>query len=471
MCRPSSTQKIDLDRDSIGTLKAFGNFSKQSETYRVFLRCISLHNRARFNDSLPVPTFNYIAKNSAGENTSGTLEAPDRRTAAQRLARRGLVPVRLVAADGKHTDVAAVEQSATAAEDHPVLHKRRAFGTHKIAQSFMEKLYSLLTSGLPAGDAIKLLCQRVGDPALRVLCAKIWRDLSEGLPLAGAMATFPAVFESTDVRLVEAGEATGTLTPVIKRLLDHYESRETLRSKILASMLYPLFIIVFAGGVIALFIFFLMPMLQDMIGKLGGEMNLFTRILIGISETLLYGGPIAVIALISAFFSIKNWRSTEEGLEKTDAWILRLPLVGKIVTHIESSRLCSLVSTLMENGLNTPDALRMAERAAGNRIEHKRIAAARKLISDGASFTNAFRRHDVLPQIDLDIVTVGESTGTLPAAFRQLAQTHEKELDGALRRLIIVLSSVLLSSAVAIVFLCLLSIVLTIFSVSQSAAQ
>lgn len=422
-----------------------------------------------------MPSFNYIAQNAAGETFSGTLDAPDRRVAAQRLARRGLNPVRLVAgdtpADNKNSGVSAEEQSLPASEDHPSLHKKRLFGTHKIAVSFMEKLYSLLTSGLPAGDAVKLLSQRVTNPALRALCAKIWRDLSEGLPLAGAMGRFPDVFEATDVRLVDAGEATGTLTPVIKRLLDHYTSRETLRAKILASMAYPIFIITLACGVIAFFIFFLMPMLQDMMEKLGGEMNLTTRILVALSQVIIYGGPILAVVAISGFFSVKNWRQSPEGLRKTDDWILRLPLIGRIVSNVESARLCSLVSTLMDNGMNTPDALRMAERAAGNRIEQERIAAARKLISDGASFTNAFRRHKVLPLMDLDIVTVGESTGTLPAAFRQLAQAHEKELDGALRRLIVALSSVLLSSAVAIVFLCLLSIVLTIFSVSQSAAQ
>lgn len=420
-----------------------------------------------------MPVFNYTAQNAAGETVSGTLEAPDRRNAAQRLARRGLKPLRLIAgeasADSK-TNVSE-ETALPASEDHAALHKKRLFGVHRIAVSFMEKLYSLLTSGLPAGDAVKLLSQRVTDPALRALCAKIWRDLSEGLPLGGAMARFPEVFEATDVRLVEAGEATGTLTPVVKRLLDHYESRETLRAKILASMAYPIFIITLACGVIAFFIFFLMPMLQDMMGKLGGEMNLTTRILVVISQLVIYGTPVIAVAMISAFFSIRNWRKSDEGLRKTDDWTLRMPLVGNIVSNVESARLCSLVSTLMDNGMNTPDALRMAERAAGNQIERERIAAARKLISDGASFTNAFRRHNVLPVIDLDIVTVGESTGTLPAVFRQLAQTHEKLLDAALKRLIVVLSSVLLSSAVAIVFLCLLSIVLTIFSVSQSAAQ
>lgn len=422
-----------------------------------------------------MPTFNYIAKNASGANVAGTLDAPDRRTAAQRLSRRGLSPIRLSAADGKTaTELPGSEAgtpAVTVAENHPALHKKRAFGPHKIARSFMEKFYSLLTSGLPAGDAIKLLSQRVNDPALRTLCTKTWHNLSEGLSLAGSMANFPAVFEVSDVRLVEAGEATGTLTPVIKRLLDHYESRETLRAKILASMLYPVFIIALACGVIALFIFFLMPMLQDMIGKLGGEINFSTRLLIGLSEAILYGGPIVLAVFVSGFFALRNWRETEDGLQKTDGWILRLPLIGRIIVHVEAARLCSLISTLMDNGLNTPDALRMAERAAGNQVARERIAAARKLISDGASFTNAFRRHGVLPQIDLDIVAVGESTGTLPAAFRQLEKSHEKELDGSLRRLIIALSSVLLSSAVAIVFLCLLSIVLTIFSVSQSAAQ
>lgn len=335
----------------------------------------------------------------------------------------------------------------------------------------MEKLHSLMSSGLPAGDAVKLLRQRVSDPPLRALCARIWRDLSEGLPLAGAMGHFPEIFDAPDVRLVESGEAAGTLTPVIKRLLDHYAAREGLRAKILASMIYPLCIIALACAVIGLFVFFLMPMLQDMMTKLGGEMNMFTRGLIGLSEALLYGTPLITVIGVTAYFSLRSWRESEEGRAKTDAWILRTPLVGDIVGHVESARLCSLVATLLENGLNTPDTLRMAERASANRVASKRISAARKLISDGASFAAAFRRHAVLPQIDLDVVAVGESSGTLPTSFRQLAEKHEKSLDAALRRLVATLSAALLGSAVAIVFLCLLSIVLSILSVSQSAAR
>lgn len=421
-----------------------------------------------------MPAFDYTAQTASGETASGTLEAPDRRAAAQRLARRGLSPTRLVPADAAGNaapKAVPAEPLSDAAEDHPALRRKRLFGAHPIARSFMEKLHSLMSSGLPAGDAVKLLGQRVSDPPLRALCARVWRDLSEGLSLAGAMARFPALFEAPDVRLVEAGEAAGTLAPVVKRLLDHYAAREGLRAKILASMIYPLCIIALACAVIALFVFFLMPMLQDMMTKLGGEMNVFTRMLVGLSEALLYGAPLAALALVIAYFSLRSWRESEEGRAKTDAWILRAPLVGGIVAHVEAARLCSLVSTLLENGLNTPDALRMAERASANRVEGGRIAAARRLISDGASFANAFRRHDVLPQIDLDVVAVGESSGTLPAAFRQLAEEHEKSLDAALRRLVATLSAALLGSAVAIVFLCLLSIVLTILSVSQSAAR
>ena len=422
-----------------------------------------------------MPTFNYIAKDSAGTQTAGSIEAQDRRQAAQRLARRGLTPLSLNSPDApagakKSADVLDSEPAQTA-DDHPALHKKRALGTHPTAKSFLEKLYSLLTSGLPAGDAIKLLGQRVNDPALRALTTRIWRDLSEGLTLANAMARFPDVFDKADVHLVEAGEATGTLTPVVKRLLEYGESRDALRSKIFASMAYPIFIICMACGVIALFIFYLMPLLQDMMGRLGGEMNTTTRILVALSKAIIYGGPLLAAASVAAFFSIKNWRTTDAGLRATDSKLLRLPLVGAIVSNIESARTCALISTLMENGLNTPDALRLSERASGNAIVRERISAARTLISDGASFTNSFKRHEVLPQIDLDIIAVGESTGTLPAAFRQVAETHEKLLDGAIRRFIVVLSSGVLGAAVAIVFLCLVSIVLTILSVSQSAAQ
>ncbi|MDR1816773.1 MAG: type II secretion system F family protein [Puniceicoccales bacterium] len=444
--------------------------------------------------------FSYSALDASGQARNGKINAEDRRSAARRLAAQGLRVLNLGGGDTAAGDGSDAKKSAgddadphfggtggnggnggTGAGgasgsmlDGPMpkkLSSPRLFGPHRTGWAFIDSFHQLHSNGLSMGDSVKLLGQRVSDPALRYLCQSLWRDMSEGATLAGAMSRFPVVFDSATLHLVEAAEATGNLVPVLKKVLASLELREGLRGKILSSVSYPAGICALALGVLCLFVLVLMPRLEKMMKALKGEYPWPVKALTALSDFLVRGGPFLLIALLIGLWAFLRWRKTERGRLTSDGWALRIPVLGPVVTHINTVRMTELLATLMGSGINATDALRLSERPVENLVLRARLNAGRQMINDGAAFASAFKRHALLPLNDLDILSVGENTGSLADTFAAISRRHVAALDKAVSRLIKVVTAVVFGGTVILVLMCVLSIVMTILSVSQSIGQ
>jgi type II secretory pathway component PulF len=426
-----------------------------------------------------MPAFSYTALDSTGRPRNGTLDATDRRAAARQLAAQGLRPLSLASGSGdtsapERGDTAALPSPAAISPDAPPprkLTRRRLFGVHTAARDFVDSFYQLHTSGLPMGDAVKLLGQRVTDPSLRHLCQSLWRDMSEGATLAGAMSRFPKVFDSATLHLIEAGESTGNLAPVLKKTLESYALRESLREKVLSSIGYPAALCGMAVGVLALFVFVLIPRLEGIMTSLGGKFPWTVKALMAFSDFIVKGGPFILAALLVLLFVFFRWRRTESGRLASDRLFLRLPFVGAVLLHTETVRMTDLLATLLGSGINATDALRLCERPVENRLLRERLGAGRQMINDGAAFASAFKRHSLLPPGDLDILAVGENTGSLADTFQTIARRHLTALDKAIQRLIRVIIITVFSGTVSLIFICVISVMMTIISVSQNISR
>ncbi|MDR2982652.1 MAG: type II secretion system F family protein [Puniceicoccales bacterium] len=431
-----------------------------------------------------MPRFNYKAADSSGNSRTGSLDAEDRRSAARQLAAQGLRVLSLStnepggasapSTSSKKTDNA--EASSVFSDAAPgaipkKLKQRRLFGPHRTGWDFIDSFYQLHSSGLPMGDAVKLLGQRVSDPSLRYLCQSLWRDMSEGATMAGAMSRFPVVFDPASIYLIEAGESTGNLIPVLRKVLDSYNLREELRTKVLSSIGYPIGVCSMAAAVLALFVFYLIPRLEQMMKSLKGEFSLPVKMMMWLSDFLIKGGPFIIVALLIILWAIVQWRKSENGRMTTDNWLLHLPLIGAVVRHTETVRMADLLATLMGSGINSTDALRLSERPVENRILRGRLSAGRQMINDGAAFASAFKRHSILPINDLGILAVGENTGSLSDTFQTIANRHVKALDKAIQRLLRIVTATALGTTVTLVFICMISIVMTVLSVSQNVLK
>ncbi len=426
-----------------------------------------------------MPKFSYTARDRSGQSVAATIEASSRKDVVRLLNARGLSPLQieesalvratpLVKRTGGKT---AASSTAAPAERQPSF--RVARGTVKLSRKhqlpFLQSLLDLTTSGLSAGEAIRLLSVRIQEPALRALCTRLWERLSEGSPLSRAMGETPEVFPNSTVNLIQAGEATGNLNDVLQRLISHLTEQDELRKKLLTALAYPVFMMVVAGGVICFFLFFLLPRMQVLLTSLGGKLPASTRFLVGMSDFALSpAGLITVGVAVFAALSIWRYRATEVGRAKTDALLLRLPMVGEFVMSQTVLAFSQTLSVLLENGITAADALRMTERQINNVVHRDAFNVATGRVLEGEALSVALQRTGCFPALVLDRLAVGENTGNVVPSLKKVAVAYQKSISSQLDVFTRVIASGVLLSVFIFVGFIAFSIVSAVFQLSAS---
>src|SRR5687768_6326979 len=270
-----------------------------------------------------MPRFAYTARDRSGKSVIADLDAPTRKDALRLLTARGLqvASVNELAASTPAKKANGAAQAKTAAPAPARIARRAPVQTLSRRETlpFLESLYDLATSGLSAGEAVRLLSVRIKEPRLRTLCAGIWEQISEGAPLSRAMASYPQVFDPSITNLLQAGEATGSLNDTLARLIAHLTEQRELRRQLLTALAYPIFMVVVAGMVILFFLVFLLPRLMTLLTSLGGNMPTSTSLLISFSEfALSIYGLATLILVVVGLISFFGWRQTAAGRAATD---------------------------------------------------------------------------------------------------------------------------------------------------------
>ena len=420
--------------------------------------------------------FNYKAREKDGTIVSGTIEAAERRLAMQRLQAKELSPVTLKeGAAGAPSAFAKIGERAKALRSNrnaksgnETSQKQRGAKRESVGLLVLKRLMELHGSGLPVGDSIRILSQRLSDKEQGAVAQTLWRDLSEGSTLAGAMSRQARYFPSSISYVIEAGEATGNLAPVLRKVIDYLEEKQGIRKKMIASMAYPAFICTIATAVVILFMTVLLPQIQGMLDRLGGEMTWSARILIDGSSFIAQIGPFLLLGLVIGIIGFRQWRSTVPGLGRTDSWLLKLPLLGKIFYFSDLFQVGNLISTLLESGINTSETLRLTERTVKNTKLRERFNTARGQVNEGLSIAQAFQRNQFMPDLAVDILTVGENTGNLAHSMNEITKGFRNELTARLTKLTTLVSTGALICAFILVALIAMGIVTSVFQVSRS---
>lgn len=420
--------------------------------------------------------YNYKARDSKGGIVSGSVDAAERRLAMQKLQAQGLSPITVKEAAAESSSVLSkmreraksLRVNRTQPSEDETNRKPRGAQREGIGLIVLKRLMELHSSGLPVGDSIRILSQRLSNKEQQQVVQKLWRDLSEGATLAGAMTRQPRYFPGSISYVIEAGEATGNLAPILGKVIDYLEEKQAIRKKMIASMIYPAIVCSVAVAVVILFMTVLLPQIQGMMDRLGGEMTWSARILIDGSDLVAQYGPILLIALVIGGVAFQQWRRTEIGLRKTDAWLLKLPLFGKIFYYGDLFQVGNLISTLLESGINTTETLRLTERTVKNTELRDRFNIARGQVNEGLSIAQAFKRNEFMPDLAVDILTVGENTGNLAHSMTEVTKGFRGELTSRLTSLTAIVSTGALISAFILVALIAMGIVTSVFQVSRS---
>ena len=419
-----------------------------------------------------MPLFSYTARDRSGRSVSADVDASSRKEALRLLAARGLSPVNVseVATNGKRPTETARKPGVAETPARSGVRSPRIPVTISRRQRlpFLQALSDLTGSGLSAGEAVRLLSQRLQEPALRALCQGLWERLSEGQPLSRAMEEYSGIFDSSTVSLIQAGEATGGLNDVLQRLIQHFTEQREVRQKLITAMAYPVFICVMAVGVIIFFFFVLLPKIESLLTALGGKLPFATRLLVGFSHFFISYGVFAILALGLAAVSFWRWRHSEAGRVRTDDWVLRLPFARTFVTTTTVMNFTQTLAVLIENGVTTAEALRMTERVISNRTHREAFSEATGRVLEGESLSLALARTGCFPNLVLDRLAVGENTGNVVPSLKEIARTYQKDLSRRLQAFTTIVSTGVLLFAFAFVGFLGYAIFSAVFSLSAS---
>ena len=418
-------------------------------------------------------TFRYAALDPRGRTVSGEIDGASKREISDQLRKDKLNPIyiRPKSKSGAIAKPRAKTSKPKAHADSQEPKTRKSFFSKSNEQSgldFLKRLHELHASGMPVADSVKLLHQRLTNPVQKEIAATLWKELSEGRSLARSMRRMPAVFGESSTFVVEAGEATGNVAPILAKIIEHLEENRAIKKKVSASMAYPAFICFVAFGVVIFFLVSLLPQIQDMLESLGGEMNFGAKLLINGSQLLLKVGPFLLIMLGVAALGIMQWARSENGKFQLSRTVLKVPILGKIIHFSQLFQITSLMETLVSSGIGLTENLRLVEKTIKNEYLRRNFHAARISVNEGKSLPDAFRQYQVMPLMQLDVLDIGEKTGNLRHSLGEIANVFRNELTRRIKRMTTVVSAAALGFAFALVALVAVSIVTSIFQVSKS---
>jgi type IV pilus assembly protein PilC len=363
-----------------------------------------------------MPQFEFRGTSRNGQAVTGTRAAPSREALDAVLRREQITPTRIV------------EKGREIAVPKP---KVAGKVSAKELAVFTRQFSVMIDAGLPLVQCLEILASQQENKAFAKALAGVRGSVESGSTLANALRQYPKIFDDLYANMVEAGETGGILDTILQRLSTYIEKAVKLKRAVQSAMIYPVAVLVIAGGVIFLLLWKVVPIFATLFAGLGVNLPLPTRIVIALSNGIAtFAVPLIVLA-IAAFFGLKYYYSTPQGRMMVDSLTLKLPLLGSLMRRIGVARFTRTLGTLITSGVPMLEALNITAHTAGNAVIEKAILEVRKAIEGGRTIVDPLRETGVFPNMVVQMIGVGEQTGALDAMLAKVADFYEDEVDAA----------------------------------------
>ena len=335
---------------------------------------------------------------------------------------------------------------------------------------FTGELADLLEAGMTLGEALGCLAnQGEEDSAQRAVCKDLTSRIVNGESFSDAVTHHPKTFQPLYANMIRAGEASGAMVDVLRRLVEHYERSDSMRAKIKGALRYPCFVLGFGVVAVVITMKVIIPKFQKVFEQLGGQLPAPTRALMDMTDFVnSWKGAALGLALAFAIVWLVRWSKTPEGRRKIDTWKLKMPLVKGIVACGAYSTLAYTLKTLLANGVNVLNALKIAEDTCENAVIADALHTARKRVTDGTSISGPLATSGVFPRLMTDMLAVGERAGDLSSSLGHIGTRYQKEMDANLKMFTEMLPLVLLLVLAGVIGFIIFAIFSAVFAVSNS---
>jgi type IV pilus assembly protein PilC len=359
-------------------------------------------------------TYEYKARDKAGNITSGTVAADNEALVLQKLREQGYVPLEV----GKQKRGMNIELSAKKVKLKELAIISRQFAT-------------MVNSGLPILRALSILADQTENAELARVLGVVRTDVEQGASLSGAIAKHPKVFNNLFVAMVKSGEMGGSLDSVLLRLADMIENEVKLRGKIKSAMTYPVAVVALVVLIMSAMLLFVVPQFQTIYASLGGSLPLPTRILLTASNVFKQFWYIVLLGVFVFRFFFKRWKKTPKGREAVDRMKLKVPVFGVIFQKVALSRFASTSAMLLRSGVPILQALEIVIETVNNRVVAKAIEDVQTSVREGESMAKPLSRHSVFPPMVVQMLAVGEETGQVDTMLEKVAEFYNQEVEAS----------------------------------------
>jgi type II secretory pathway component PulF len=412
-----------------------------------------------------MPQFHFVARSSKGELLEGLLDCADRAAAIREVEKTKGFPVRVQLAAAAN----AKESPATAAKSTPEPTGAIAVQTLSYDQQhlFTEQLALLLGAGMTLDEALQILVRRMKHPKMHGLAKKLHQALVEGRSLSQALKDFPKIFEPLYINMVAAGEASGTLADILKRLVTYLAEVKNLRDRVQQALVYPAVLVVVGFVMVIFFMTFMVPKLMKFFTDTNQELPLPTRILMNVHGAIAHYWWVGALAVVGTTMLLRSWTATASGRKQWDTILWHIPGYSSVLRHRYYAQFARTLGTLLLNGVTLVRALELIQDIAGNVYVLERMKLVQRSVVDGVALSNAMTQQNIFPELFSDMLSVGEQSGRLGETLNNIADVYDRELDKQVRMISTLIPPLVMVGIAIVVGFVVFGILSAVFSMTK----
>ncbi len=395
--------------------------------------------------------FKYKAISNSGEEISGVLEATDQIAAVAKI---------------KQTCTIITEISEVAGPELDFKPRSKKIDS-KLLSLMCDRFAIILGVGLPIVKAVDLLAGQMEDKALKGILKQVSKDVAMGRSLSSSFGAQKGFFPPTFIESVRSGEKSGNLAETFRHLQGYYEKTNKTKQKVISSLTYPALTIVVAAIVMVIIMVVAVPMFSKSFADMGQELPMITQIVIGISNFFINYGIFLVMGIAGLIFAGKLYQQTEKGAEFFSALVIAIPVVGNIVQLNAASQFAHTMAMMLRSGMPILASLDTAGKSIGNYVMRRDILGTASGVEAGKSLASCMEKSKFLPSMLVEMVSVGETTGTLEMTLEAIAGYYDNEVDIHTSRAVSILEPAIICVLAVFVVMILFSVYLPIFGMYQ----
>lgn len=398
----------------------------------------------------------FSAKTAAGVVSRGEIEATTEADARVRLRGQGL-DVITITRTGAGAKVQARSASFFDARVKP-----------RDLQIFTRQFATLINAGIPVVDSLKILSEGLRPGPLRESSSHVKTQIENGRRLAESMAQRPQVFDKLFCNMIQAGEEAGILDSILHRLALYLEKSEKIRNQVKGAMVYPAVIIVVAILVITGILIFIIPRFQEFYSQAGKAPPALTMMVVGVSHILVSYWYVVLGVFIGAPIFFTQWVASPSGRDSFDRFLMKAPLFGEVVRKSSVARLSRTLSTLLSSGVGLLEAIDISARTAGNVVIEQAMLRSKESVSAGRPFASPLAKEKVFPDMVVQMIAIGETSGTLDQMLGKIADFYEDEVENAVKAMTSLIEPLLMVVLGGIIAFIVIAMYLPIFNMADT---